>query len=162
MSNLFAYGTLVCEDIFYSVAGIKLSSAPGVLAAYSRHSIRGQVYPGILPRKSHTVRGIVYFDVSDLLWQRLDRFEGEMYKRKSVTVNCAGNKKISACTYVVRPQFRNFLEQDDWDLQQFLTVGKKIFYNSFSGYTTLNEKNSVRNDLRHGLQPIKTTGRNDE
>ena len=139
MSNLFAYGTLICEDIFYSVAGIKLSSAPGVLAAYSRHSIKGQVYPGILPSKGHTVHGIVYFDVSDLLWQRLDRFEGEMYERRSVMVHCADSKKISACTYVVRPQFKDFLEQDDWDLQQFLAVGKRIFRNSFSGYTTLNE-----------------------
>lgn len=139
MNNLFAYGTLMCEDIFYSVAGMKLSYSAGLLKGYCRYPVIGHVYPGILPRCGFTVQGIVYSDVPDRVRLRLDRFEGEMYERCSVLVKCEDNKKITAYTYIIRPQFAHCLEQKDWNFQNFLVVEKKIFRQSYAGYTDIDE-----------------------
>ena len=136
MNHLFAYGTLMCQDIMREVAGCSRAHAPGTLHGFRRKSVRGEAYPGIRPDATGKVDGVVYFDVPDWAWQRLDRFEGPMYRRRLLEVEL-GEAVVAAGAYVVRTEFPHRLEERDWDLSEFLSKGKAIFKRSYQGYRSL-------------------------
>jgi gamma-glutamylcyclotransferase (GGCT)/AIG2-like uncharacterized protein YtfP len=135
--NLFAYGTLMCEDIMEEVSGHCLSSTPGMLKDFSRRPVKGEHYPGLVPDRKGTVEGVVYLDLPDGAWGRLDRFEGQMYRRQVVQVELNDGTILPAATYVVRPRFRHQLTQSGWDVAEFLRNGKKHFQRYYRGYGSL-------------------------
>jgi gamma-glutamylcyclotransferase (GGCT)/AIG2-like uncharacterized protein YtfP len=127
MEHLFAYGTLMCEDIMERVSGCRLSAAPAILRGYRRLSVRGAEYPGIIPHEGSRVEGLVYRHVSDSAWIRLDRFEGEMYARQRVQIELHDGATLLAAAYVVQPHFRGGLEKTEWDFAAFLRSRKSRF-----------------------------------
>jgi gamma-glutamylcyclotransferase (GGCT)/AIG2-like uncharacterized protein YtfP len=137
MRNLFAYGTLMCDEIMEEVAGCRLSYTAGTLKYYSRRSVRGEHYPAIFRNEKGEVDGIVYLDVPDGAWQRLDRFEGEMYARQTVQIQLPNGMMLSADTYVVQPAFLDTLEEVDWDFESFLRHGKESFQKHYKGYQSM-------------------------
>ena len=140
--DYFAYGTLMCEDIMLAVTGRRFSRIPGSLHGYRRRSVKGELYPGIIPERGAVVEGIVYWDLPDSTWALLDTFEGEMYQRKIVTVNLADNTSIEVYTFVVRPEFENRLDSSEWNFEKFLQSGKKTFETHYAGFKAL--KNAHR------------------
>ena len=48
MENLFAYGTLMCEDIMREVSGVRLLQVSGKLKGYSRRGVKGEHYPAFI------------------------------------------------------------------------------------------------------------------
>jgi gamma-glutamylcyclotransferase (GGCT)/AIG2-like uncharacterized protein YtfP len=137
MSHLFAYGTLMCEDIMMDVTGCRLSVAAGVLTGYSRRRVKGQGYPALVARANHSVEGVVYLDLPTMAWWRLDRFEGEMYMREEVQVEMADGQQAMASTYVVHPDFIHQLGPDQWHYEQFLRDGKARLQEQYRGYGEL-------------------------
>ncbi len=94
--NLFAYGTLMCTEIMQQVAGCLPAQLPATLAGYRRCRLRGEEYPAIVGQQVAVVQGVVYLEVPQEAWRRLDRFEGEMYDRRPVLVDGAGGKSLAA------------------------------------------------------------------
>ena len=137
MDSLFAYGTLMCEDIMAEVSGCRLSFATGRLKGYCRRSVKGEPFPGLIPDATGIVDGIVYRGVPDPAWVRLDRFEGEMYLRREVRVELSDGNVISAATYIVHPEYLNHLDASDWDFEVFLRNDKTRFQKGYRGYRTL-------------------------
>lgn len=137
MPNLFAYGTLMCEDIMQEVSGCTLSHEPATLKGYSRRCVKGEHYPAIVPDREGRVYGVVYRNVPDSAWERLDRFEGEMYARKLVQVEPGEGAILLAATYVVQPEFLDRIETSDWDFAEFLRGGKARFQKHYRGYRSL-------------------------
>ena len=137
MGNLFAYGTLMCEDIMIDVSGFRLPHAVGTLKGYSRRSVTGEQYPAIVPDKKAVVRGVVYRNVPDAAWDRLDRFEGEMYKRRTVNIELNGGGLLQAETYIIHPRFLDRLDLSDWDFDDFVASGKVNFQKHYKGYRSL-------------------------
>ena len=137
MANLFAYGTLMCEDIMQEVSGLHLFHVVGILKGYSRRRVKGEYYPALVPDEEGRVEGVVYRNVSHSAWDRLDRFEGEMYTRESVKIELTNGVTLPAGTYVVRPEFLDYLDQCDWDFGDFLRNGKARFQNHYKGYQSL-------------------------
>lgn len=137
MKNLFAYGTLMCEDIMREVSGVRLVWVPGKLKGYSRRQVQGEHYPGLVPNAEGLVEGVVYREVPDAAWQRLDRFEGAMYARRDVQVELPDGMTLLAEAYVVRPEYRHQLDASDWDPDRFLRHGKASFQRHYPGYHTL-------------------------
>jgi gamma-glutamylcyclotransferase (GGCT)/AIG2-like uncharacterized protein YtfP len=127
MTHLFAYGTLMCEDIMSEVAGCRLPNVPGKLRGYSRRTVKGEIYPALVQDEAGQVSGLVFRDVPPSAWERLDRFEGELYRRQSVQIELDDSKLLQAATYVVRPEFLGHLDLADWDFDRFLRSGKKRF-----------------------------------
>jgi gamma-glutamylcyclotransferase (GGCT)/AIG2-like uncharacterized protein YtfP len=125
--DFFAYGTLMCDDILYGVAGCRPAQTPATLANYHRYSVRGELYPGIVAQAGSTVNGVLYFDVPLQAWVQLDRFEGEMYSRCAVRVTTEDGQSIQAITYVVRPEYVHIMTSSDWSYEDFLKSGKKLF-----------------------------------
>ncbi|WP_031388483.1 gamma-glutamylcyclotransferase family protein [Desulfonatronum thiodismutans] len=137
MSHLFAYGTLMCEDIMQSVSGCRLPWMSGILRGYSRKAVTHQVYPALVPDAESCVEGIVYFNVPPDAWHRLDLFEGDMYFREVVEVTLGNGEKASAQTYVAKPHYRVHLEDAAWDHEAFLSSGKMTFEREYIGFRSL-------------------------
>jgi gamma-glutamylcyclotransferase (GGCT)/AIG2-like uncharacterized protein YtfP len=139
MPNLFAYGTLMCDDIMYEVTGCYPDSVYAVLHGYSRRSVKGEHYPALVSDRHGRVEGLVYRDVPALAWERTDRYEGEMYFRQQVQTELCDGEILIAETYVFRPEFDALLEQAEWDLDEFLKRGKEHFLMHYRGFMSLKE-----------------------
>lgn len=137
MENLFAYGTLMCDDIMAEVAGECMSAVPATLRGYRRLRVKDAHYPALVPDAESRVEGVVYCDVSESAWARLDRFEGEMYSRESVQVELADGSAVAAATYVVHGDFTSCLDETEWDFAAFLDSDKESFCKSYEGYRAL-------------------------
>ena len=119
MTNLFAYGTLVFEPVLRAVAGRSLDSRPATLHGFLRRSVTGEIFPAVVESAAgDAVSGVLYLDLDDEAWRRLDRFEGELYARRSVVVRCDGEDR-PAFTYVLEPRFRDRLGSEPWDPASF-------------------------------------------
>ena len=75
--------------------------------------------------------------MSDLSWERLDRFEGDFYARWLVQVEPNDGTTFSADACVVKPHFVDRLAQTEWDFEDFLQNGKDNFQKRYRGYWTL-------------------------
>jgi gamma-glutamylcyclotransferase (GGCT)/AIG2-like uncharacterized protein YtfP len=137
MNPLFAYGSLMCDDIMQHVSGMPLAGAQGTLAGYRRFCLKGEDYPAMVPDPGGRVRGVIYLGLTPLAWDRLDRFEGEMYARQTVTVRLDDGRVMDAATYILRPTYRDRLEDTEWDYAAFLKVGKARFLRGYAGYQAL-------------------------
>ena len=134
MQNLFTYGSLMCEDIMFAVAGGPLSHTPALLLDYCRFLVKNEQYPGVVPSNSGSVKGIVYHHISPEGWSSLDRFEGEMYSRCPVTILYENGAEAQVYRYVFKPEFRQQLTGQGWEFETFLRHGKRIFQTRYSGY----------------------------
>lgn len=137
MRNLFAYGTLMCEDIMQQVAGCLPAPVSATLAGYRRRAVRDEQYPGVVACPESCVQGVLYRRVPGFAWPRLDGFEGDMYLRRRVRVALADGAVLPAETYVVRPRFVARLAPDEWSLAEFLRSGKASFCSHYKGYRRL-------------------------
>jgi gamma-glutamylcyclotransferase (GGCT)/AIG2-like uncharacterized protein YtfP len=135
--HCFAYGTLMCEDIMRKVAGGRFARTEATLQDYERLAVKEQVYPAIVERPGAVVRGVLYFDLPETSWMRLDGFEGEVYSRVVVSARCMDGRTVDAGTYVMRPEFRHLLAEAEWDVEEFLRSGKTEFENTYSGFGKL-------------------------
>jgi len=57
--SVFVYGTLMAEEVVRVLLGRAPPSSPALLPDHRRFSIRGRVYPAILPARGHAVSGKV-------------------------------------------------------------------------------------------------------
>lgn len=135
--NLFAYGTLMCDDIIAAVAGHTPVSVTAVLKNHRRLRVRGEHYPGLTRHRGGQVEGVLYRALEPAVWARIDRFEGLMYERVRVTVELCDGTLAHADTYRVRPKYENRLEPVEWDFQAFLDVGKQGFVREYAGYESV-------------------------
>ena len=138
MMDLFAYGTLMCTDIMRAVSGCPdPAGSAGLLRDHTRLCVRGEHYPGLVPRPGASVEGIVYHAVPAAAWARLDRFEGSMYVRAGVDVELADATVCRVLTYLVRPELAGLLEDRLWQLEDFLRHGKADFESAYAGYAAI-------------------------
>ncbi len=135
--NLFTYGSLMCEDIMAEVVGSRLRSTPATLPGYRRFLVQDEQYPGVVVTENSSVSGMLYYDISEDGWSRLDRFEGKMYDRILVTVRSADGTETVVYCYVFKPEFHHRLTTTEWDYAAFLDRGKKIFQNQYCGFKAI-------------------------
>ncbi len=137
MTNLFTYGSLMCSDIMFRVAGGKTDSTQATLNNFFRSKMHNEEYPGIIARPKATVPGVLYFHLSAEAIQRLDDFEGEMYQRQQVEVIAEDFVLVTAMTYVIKDRYRHFLTDKEWSFNEFLAVGKIKFEKTYFGFQEL-------------------------
>lgn len=140
MTNLFTYGSLMCNDIMIKVAGCQADFSPARLNNFFRSNIRDREYPGITPRSGAVVAGVIYHNLSFEAIQRLDAFEGELYQRQSVEVVTERHGILKVMTYVIKPQYKDLLTDEEWSFNYFLAVGKKRFEETYFGFQDCPER----------------------
>ncbi|QEY31104.1 gamma-glutamylcyclotransferase [Synechococcus sp. RSCCF101] len=131
---LFVYGSLMCADIFERVSGVPARLEPAELPGYRRWSVRGEDYPAIVPDPPAVVAGRLVRALPAAAWPRLDRFEGELYRRCSVRVQLPGGRALPAQAYVLDPAERHRLDAPHWSFEAFLDGGKQRFLARYGGF----------------------------
>jgi gamma-glutamylcyclotransferase (GGCT)/AIG2-like uncharacterized protein YtfP len=119
MHALFAYGTLQHPDILRPVLGRIPPSAPGRLEHYARYLIHNADYPGIVSQPGASTPGTLYFEISDPEWQRLDKYESDLYVRLSVQVITDEGHTVPAFAYVIPDAHRHHLTDLPWELHSY-------------------------------------------
>ena len=118
-NQLFCYGTLCVADIMRRVIGALPVSAPATLTNYACYALVGLAYPGIVPKKGATVKGLLYQGLSRAQLARLDAYEGVQYRRIRVWVAVGNGKRVQTWTYVLQPRYYHRLTDANWSVEQF-------------------------------------------
>jgi hypothetical protein len=63
----------------------------------------------MVPAPGERVEGVLYLDLPESAWPRLDAFEGDEYNREQVEVRTADGRSLAAWTYVFKPEFASRL-----------------------------------------------------
>ncbi|WRX35071.1 Gamma-glutamylcyclotransferase [Theobroma cacao] len=96
--NVFVYGSLLADDVVRVLLNrVPLSSA-ALLNGFHRFSIKGRVYPAILPVQNHQVIGKVLFGITDPELHILDEFEDVEYQRSLVEVSSLNRNSVQSAT----------------------------------------------------------------
>jgi len=117
--HLFAYGTLQLPDILHAVVGERWHGRAAVLDGYACYRIRGKPYPAIVVEPTGSVSGLLYSDVGAPELERLDRYEGELYERRTLGVRVDGTPLTAAVGYVLADRHRSLLSAQGWELAAF-------------------------------------------
>lgn len=120
MPPLFAYGTLMLPEIFTEVTGAPPpASVAATLPDHRRHRVNGECWPAVIPEHGASVDGLLYLDVPEVLWPRLDAFEGPDYRRVTATVATATADRMVAAYYLLDDSRRGILSLEPWSLDSF-------------------------------------------
>lgn len=137
-TRIFVYGTLQFPDIAAAVVGRRLRGRRARLPGFGRYQVRRAPYPGIVPQADTHVRGLLYEDIDAAALERIDAFEGAMYRRERVTVEPEDGPEddvgpLAAQTYVIRPRWRSALRNRDWDPEAFARDWHAAYLREFGG-----------------------------
>uniref|UniRef100_A0A1J3I6B2 Putative gamma-glutamylcyclotransferase n=1 Tax=Noccaea caerulescens TaxID=107243 RepID=A0A1J3I6B2_NOCCA len=110
MHSVFVYGSLMADDVVRLLLKRVPQTASAILPDFHRFSIKGRVYPAILPAEADKVSGKVLFGITDDELYILDEFEDIEYTRENVQVLLTDtSEKLQTKTYV-------WANKDDPDL----------------------------------------------
>ncbi len=118
--TVFAYGTLEIEAVMEAVTGRAFPRTTGQLNGFARVLFRGQPVPGLVPDLDESTPGALYGAVDARSLALLDRFEGDLYERRSVHVRCSTGGHVSAHAYLVAPESRALLSSAPWNRERFV------------------------------------------
>jgi hypothetical protein len=121
-------------EIMYAVTTGKFRLKSAILRGYARFTVKGEPYPGIIPVTDAVTEGIIYFDVDILSLERLDAFEGDLYRRTPILTETEEGEVINAEAYVVKPEFKNYLSSSEWNINEFTQKHLKAFLETYSGF----------------------------
>jgi gamma-glutamylcyclotransferase (GGCT)/AIG2-like uncharacterized protein YtfP len=117
--RLFAYGTLIFPEVLRAVTGRSLAPIAATLDGFRRRGVIGEIFPAIVAGAADDrVEGVVYAGLEERDWGRLDRFEGELYERRRVTLRCEG-RGLLAHAYVLGPAWAHRVGAEPWDPARF-------------------------------------------
>lgn len=115
---LFVYGTLQLPEKLQNLLGKTPSMTPATLSGYRAGVVARADFPGIVPARGHRVTGqlLSRLQQDDLI--RLDRYEGELYHRIRVAVDCGG-VPVSAWVYCIVPWARDRVTGQPWTIEWY-------------------------------------------
>ncbi|KAF8036701.1 hypothetical protein BT93_C2420 [Corymbia citriodora subsp. variegata] len=117
--NVFVYGSLLADDVVGALLKRVPPSSPALLPDFHRFSIRGRVYPAILPLPKHTVSGKVLMGITVPELEVLDTFEDVEYTRTTVQVTLLDTSdKLEAEAYVWSNKHDPNLH-GDWNFEEW-------------------------------------------
>lgn len=134
MKNVFVYGSLMFDDVWHRIVRHRYEKHAAVLSGYKRLSVKGENYPGLVKSFDSSVEGVVYFDVAAQDINRLDKFEGEDYKKIPVTVMCETGQLLTAEVYLFNKRNRRSLNNTPWDPVQFQAHHLRQFITKYRGF----------------------------
>jgi len=122
-------------DVMYAVTTREFRFVEAILRGYARFTVKGASYPGIIPEADAVTEGIIYFNVDELSLERLDIFEGDLYQRTPTRAETEREAILNAETYVVKPEYGDYLSLQKWDVEEFVQNSLEAFLNTYKGFT---------------------------
>jgi gamma-glutamylcyclotransferase (GGCT)/AIG2-like uncharacterized protein YtfP len=126
MYKLFVYGTLLSKGIWKSIVSGDYASDSAILNGYARKKVKRKNYPGLVERDGSKVEGMLYYDISEEDFRKLDAYEGEEYARTKVSVQLSSGKSIESFTYLFKKEYFGKLTKSEWALTGFLCKKTRI------------------------------------
>lgn len=127
ISNVFVYGSLLSDDVIRALLSRVPPSSPAILPHHQRFSIKGRVYPAIIPVQDSQVSGRVLLGITPPELHILDEFEDVEYERKTVEVLLRdGLEKLQTDVYI----WSNKNDPDlhgEWDFEQWKVLHMEGF-----------------------------------
>jgi gamma-glutamylcyclotransferase (GGCT)/AIG2-like uncharacterized protein YtfP len=117
IDRLFTYGTLEISSVVKRVLGRDLVGRPAVLNDYARYLVRGESYPAIREEPGSAIRGTLYDGIDGELFRRLDKYEGEEYRKRPVQVLTDDGRPHHAFVYTCSA---DLLSEQSWDQAAFI------------------------------------------
>lgn len=131
---MFVYGSLLADEVVRVLLKRVPDSFPAVLPGYHRFSIKGRVYPAILPVENKQVVGKVLVGISAPELHILDVFEDVEYVRDPVEVYREDNlEKVLAYAYVWGNKSDPNL-YGEWDFEEWKQIHMNDFVNMTVGF----------------------------
>ncbi|XP_076937316.1 AIG2-like protein D [Bidens hawaiensis] len=132
--SVFVYGSLLADDVVRALLRRIPQNSPATLNGYHRFSVKGRVYPAILPVENKKVTGRVLLDITAPELDILDKFEDYEYGRELVDVSLLGSSDIlPVYTYV----WVNKEDPDlygEWDFEAWKESKMRDFVNMTVGF----------------------------
>ena len=112
---LFVYGSLCDKRLRERILQREVHAEPACLNGYSAYYLVAEPYPSLRRIGGAKTPGLLLsgIDAQDL--QRLDRYEGHLYRRKKLGV-CVKFSRRRAWVYLLRPRFQRHLGYRNWHL----------------------------------------------
>lgn len=127
LHDVFVYGSLLADDVVRVLLNRVPASSPAILHDYHRFSIKGRVYPAILPIEDKKVPGKVLLGITPFELHILDEFEDVEYERQTVDVYLMdSSEKLQASTYVWSNKTDPKL-YGEWDFEEWERLHKEEF-----------------------------------
>lgn len=114
MGALFCYGTLMYRPLLQALTATEPAMTEASLSGYACFAVQGAAFPAIVPQGESLVKGQLVTNIPPAAWPRLDRYEGEYYRRQPVLVVTAEGLETEASAYVMRPRYRLRLSRRRW------------------------------------------------
>ena len=120
--------------VMRAVTGRDFTAQAACLRNYARFRVKDALYPGIVAKRHGMIDGMVYLGLDHSAVQRLDVFEGGLYRRIQVCVETKSGEFISAETYVVKPGYRYRLTSTPWNQEEFESKHLDEFLSRYTGF----------------------------
>lgn len=134
--HVFTYGSLMFDPVWGAVVAGDYRNAVAEVRGFARRCIKGEIYPALVAADAtDSVRGRVYFHIQAADLIRLDRFEGNGYRRATVRVALLQGGDVEAQVYVFKDRYKGRLEARDWDVAWFEREGMARFLSGYRGFT---------------------------
>mmetsp|Transcript_269 Transcript_269/g.734 ORF Transcript_269/g.734 Transcript_269/m.734 type:complete len:151 (+) Transcript_269:126-578(+) len=118
--GVFVYGSLMSERVLWCLLERKIAMRPARLVGYSRKSIRGRVYPAIVPQEGGTVEGMLLALRDEKEVTLLDEFEADEYIKQTVEVDdLDNNTNVFTQAYIWSESLHDMLDDQAWSYSQF-------------------------------------------
>ncbi|RWR91546.1 AIG2-like protein [Cinnamomum micranthum f. kanehirae] len=134
LHSVFVYGSLLADEVVHVLLKRVPDSSPAILNNFHRSSIKGRVYPAILPVENKKVTGRVLLGITDPELGVLDTFEDVKYERKAVEVSLVDDfQKLTAYAYVWENKNDANL-YGDWDFEEWKRLRMNDFLKMTAGF----------------------------
>ncbi|KAF4358985.1 hypothetical protein CsatB_008655 [Cannabis sativa] len=134
LHNVFVYGSLMADDVVRLLLNRVPLSSIALLNGFHRYSIKGRVYPAILPVENKKVSGMVLKGITEPELYILDAFEDDEYERQTVEVSLEdSSEKLQVYTYV----WSNIDDPNlygEWNFEEWKQLHMKEFVGMTKGF----------------------------
>lgn len=125
------------EELFNRIVKGKYASVKGYVDGYHRFRVIGEVYPALVSATSgEQVHGLAYLDITEEDMNRLDEFEGDMYRRKTVDMQTELGDVLIVDTYLCISDYHHMVGKSHWEPGDFNAAAKDQFLTNFPGWKT--------------------------
>lgn len=134
LHKVFVYGSLMAEDVCRVLLNRVPQSSPAILNGYHRYSIKGRVYPAILPVENDKVTGKLLLGITDPELHILDEFEDVEYERNTVEVSLVDSSDNLLVQAYVWSNKSDPNLYGDWNFEEWKQLHKKDFIKMTTGF----------------------------
>jgi gamma-glutamylcyclotransferase (GGCT)/AIG2-like uncharacterized protein YtfP len=114
-----------------AVIGRRLEGAGACLPGYAAFQVRQAEYPGLVRSPGGCANGRLYQDVTAAELDILDRFEGNLYRRRHQIVIMNNGMRVQAWTYMVAEGREKQVSAKPWSLERFMRTEFHRFMRRF-------------------------------